>query len=116
MKFRMQIAVSMLIAIAIALFLAATVWSNGESTATLIHLAQLRVIGADYPVEHLRAREVTSDTGLFGFGGNATVRLESDGRLVPDGKPMSEPMKFRVELRRWARYVQWEVVSVTPER
>jgi hypothetical protein len=57
--------------------------------------------------------EFEIDNGMFGFGGRATVKFVTDGRLILAGK--TEPLALRVELSRRMNLMEWEALSVSHE-
>jgi hypothetical protein len=106
-------AAASLIVLLLAVFLLANAWVGSGSTAALVQVARSKCVEDGLPAQEMRINEVTSDSGLFGFGGHGTVEFGADGTFGPDGKRRMEPLVIRVELRRRMNLLEWEVARVS---
>jgi hypothetical protein len=69
-----------------------------------------------YESDHVNWNSVErNDSGMFGFGGQATVVFISDGNIGPDGNRKVEPPTLRVELHKRMNLTGWEVSSISHE-
>lgn len=93
-------------------FLFANFFVGSGSTKTVEDVARTRCIQDGFPADRMSLKSLETDTGMFGFGGTATVELVSDGRFGPDGKPKMEPLAIRVKLSRHMNLSSWEVVNI----
>jgi hypothetical protein len=111
MKRRLPVILS-LMALLLVAFLAANLSVGSGSTATVIDAARSTAESNGFHVYTMAVSEVSSSSGLFGFGGRATVEFVRTG-LGP--WPEDQPRVLRVELRRPMNLLRWEAVDISHE-
>jgi hypothetical protein len=107
MKRRLPVILS-LMALLLA-FVAANLSVGSGSTTTVVDAARSACEKDGFPVQSMAMREVSTDSGLFGFGGRANVEFVRTG-LGPWAE--DQPRLLRVELRRPMNLLKWEAVNV----
>jgi hypothetical protein len=105
-------ALASLIGLLVVVFLAANLLVGSGSMATLVEVARSQCIKNGIPAQDMIVTEVSSKSGILGFGGRATVAFSRVG-LGPWGQDV--PKVLRVEMRRPMNFSEWEVVSVRKE-
>ena len=103
---RMWRGVALSIGLLVVVFLAANLWVGSGSTATVVDVARFKCVKDGFPAQNMAVTYVHFNSGIFGFGGHATVEFNSVGMDPARPKPL------RVELRRHMNLLEWEAVSV----
>jgi hypothetical protein len=112
---RMLWAVPRLIGLLVVVFLVASFLVGSGSTTTVMDVARSRCVKDGFPAEKMLINNCTTNNGMFGFGGTATVEFGADGSFGSDGRRKMEPLVLRVKLSRRMNLSGWEVVSIEHE-